>query len=141
MKGLITLLALLPLLTHAEVYRWQDANGNWHFGDQPPREQHETLDLKAPPKIGQGEQVREIQQRTLRLRESEQAKQQEQIAIEKEQQDAKAKQCRKAQAQLKRLQGRFFYRDENGNVTHPTMDKVQADQDELRQWMQQNCTL
>ena len=96
MKELITLLALLPLLANAEVYRWQDADGNWHFGDQPPQEQHETVDIKAPPKIGQGERVREINQRTLRLRESEQA--------------------------------------------HPTMDKVKADQDEVRQWIQQHCT-
>lgn len=73
---------MLPLLASAEVYRWQDADGNWHFGDQPPQEQHEKLDIKAPPKIGQGERVREINQRTLRLRESEQARAQEQAARE-----------------------------------------------------------
>lgn len=140
MKGIITLLALLPLLASAEVYRWQDAEGNWHFGDQPPQEQHEKMDIKAPPKIGQGERVREINQRTLRLRESEKAKQQEQLASEKKQQDAQAKKCRDARAKLKRLQGRFVYRDDDGNVTHPTMDKVKADQDEVRQWIQQHCT-
>jgi len=140
MKGLITLLALLPLLASAEVYRWQDADGNWHFGDQPPQEQHEKLDIKAPPKIGQGERVREINQRTLRLRESEQARAQEQAAREQKQQDAQDKKCRNARAKLKRLQGRFVYRDDDGNVTHPTMDKVKADQDDVRQWIQQHCT-
>lgn len=140
MKGIITLLALLPLLASAEVYRWQDADGNWHFGDQPPQVQHETMDLKAPPKIGQGERVREIHQRTLRLRQSVQAEQKEQAALEKKQQDTIARQCKKARARLKRLQGRFVYRDDDGNVTHPTLDKVKADQDEVRQWIQQNCT-
>ena len=140
MKELITLLALLPLLANAEVYRWQDADGNWHFGDQPPQEQHETVDIKAPPKIGQGERVREINQRTLRLRESEQAREQEKAARVQKQQDAKDKKCRDSKAKLKRLQGRFVYRDEDGNVTHPTMDKVKADQDEVRQWIQQHCT-
>jgi Domain of unknown function (DUF4124) len=140
MKGIITLLALMPLLASAEVYRWQDAEGNWHFGDQQPQEQHEKMDIKAPPKIGQGERVREINQRTLRLRESEKAKQQEQLASEKKLQDAQAQKCREAREKLKRLQGRFVYRDDEGNVTHPTMDKVKADQDEVRQWIQQNCT-
>ena len=141
MKGIITLLALLPLLASAEVYRWQDAEGNWHFGDQPPQEQHEKMDIKAPPKIGQGERVREINQRALRLRQSEQANQQEQASREQKQQDAMAKQCQQAEARLKRLQGRFVYRDEDGNVTHPTLDKVEADKQEVRQWIQKNCSL
>lgn len=140
MKGIITLLALLPLLAGAEVYRWQDAEGNWHFGDQPPQEQHEKMDIKAPPKLGQGERVREINQRTQRLRESEQARQQEQATREKKKQDAQARKCREARTELKRLQGRFVYRDDDGNVTHPTMDKVKADQDKVRQWIQQHCT-
>ena len=50
MKGIMTLLLVLPLIANAEVYRWQDAEGNWHFGDQPPQEQHEKMDIKAPPK-------------------------------------------------------------------------------------------
>ncbi|MBD3645601.1 MAG: DUF4124 domain-containing protein [Alcanivorax sp.] len=140
MKGLIALLALLPLLASAEVYRWQDAEGNWHFGDQPPQEQHEKIDIKAPPKLGQGERVREINQRTLRLRESEESRRQEQADRERKEQDAQARKCREARARLKRLQGRFVYRDDEGNITHPTMDKVRADQDEVRQWMQKNCS-
>lgn len=140
MKGIIALLALLPLLASAEVYRWQDAEGNWHFGDQPPQVQHEKMDIKAPPKLGQGERVREINQRTLRLRESEKARQQEQAAREKKEQDTQARKCRDAREKLKRLHGRFVYRDDEGNITHPTMDKVRADQDEVRQWIQQHCT-
>lgn len=140
MKGLITLLALMPLLASAEVYRWQDAEGNWHFGDQPPQEQHEKMDIKAPPKIGQGERVREINQRTLRLRQSEKTQNQEQAAELEKQQAALAKQCREAKERLKRLHGRFAYQDEDGTVTHPTLDQVEADKQEVRQWIQQNCS-
>lgn len=140
MKGLITLLALLPLLAGAEVYRWQDAGGNWHFGDQPPQEQHEQMEIKAPSKIGQDERVKEIHQRALRLRQSEQVEKEEQAALEEKQQNTVARQCEEARERLKRLQGRFVYRDDDGNVTHPTVDKVKADQDEIRQWIQQHCT-
>ena len=139
MKGLITILVLLPLLANAEVYRWQDAEGNWHFGDQPPQEQHEKMDIKAPPKIGQGEQVREINQRALRLRQSEKAEKDEQAAQQQKQQDAMARQCREAEARLKRLHGRFVYQDDDGTVTHPTLDQVEIDKQEIRQWIQQNC--
>lgn len=35
MKTLCLILALLPLLASAEVYKWTDENGNVHFGDRP----------------------------------------------------------------------------------------------------------
>lgn len=35
MKILCLILALLPLLASAEVYKWTDENGNVHFGDRP----------------------------------------------------------------------------------------------------------
>lgn len=31
-----SILCLLPLLAHAGVYTWTDANGQTHFGDRPP---------------------------------------------------------------------------------------------------------
>lgn len=139
MKGIMTLLLVLPLLANAEVYRWQDAEGNWHFGDQPPQEQHEKMEIKAPPKIGQGDRVREINERALRLRQSEKAEQREQASEQREQQDAIARQCKEARAKLKRLHGRFVYQDEDGKVTHPTLDQVEKDKEEVRQWIQRNC--
>ena len=139
MKGIMVLLTLLPLLASAEIYRWKDANGNWQFGDQPPPEQHEKLDIQGPDKIGQGEGVKDIHQRTLRLRQSEQAKKEAQEAVAQKQRTALTKQCQEARKRLERLQGRFAYRDEDGNITHPTMDQVEADQEEVRQWIQQHC--
>lgn len=34
--SLLILLLLPPLLSAAEVYRWRDAQGVWHYGDQAP---------------------------------------------------------------------------------------------------------
>lgn len=39
-KGIFTLLALLTAVVTtapAEIYKWTDAQGNVHFGDQPPK--------------------------------------------------------------------------------------------------------
>ncbi|MED5389142.1 MAG: DUF4124 domain-containing protein [Pseudomonadota bacterium] len=139
MKGLILLLASLSLAVSADVYRWQDADGTWHFGDKAPQTDHEKMEIQAPEKLGQDDRVREIQQRTLRLLESENTRRQEQAARERKQQDAQDRKCQEARHRLKRLQGRFVYRDGDGNVTHPTMDKVKADQDDVRQWLQRHC--
>ena len=35
MKGIMTLLLVLPLIANAEVYRWEDREGNRHIGDEP----------------------------------------------------------------------------------------------------------
>ena len=45
------ILSLTVMSASAEIYRWKDANGNWQFGDKAPKEQHDTLDVKAPPKL------------------------------------------------------------------------------------------
>ncbi len=51
--GLALLLAaLLPLPTGAEIYKYQDSEGNWHFSDTPPENETleaETLKGTAPP--------------------------------------------------------------------------------------------
>ena len=34
--GLVLLLAILALPAAAEIYKWTDAQGKVHYGDQPP---------------------------------------------------------------------------------------------------------
>ncbi len=48
----LTLLCLLtlPLLAHAGVYKWVDANGQTHFGDRPPAQAASSeVEVNAAP--------------------------------------------------------------------------------------------
>ena len=54
MKTFCTCIALLLALpAHAEVYKWTDANGKVHYGDQPPvSSKTRTLDVKPSQPSG-----------------------------------------------------------------------------------------
>ncbi len=46
-KFLLALIATLPLICSAEIYKWTDENGRVHFGDNPKdKDQAEQLSLK-----------------------------------------------------------------------------------------------
>ena len=48
MKALLILLLLIPTLSHAEVFKWTDENGNVHFGDSPAETvQAEKVELEV----------------------------------------------------------------------------------------------
>lgn len=47
--GLGLLLATVSPLSLAQIYKYQDANGKWHFTDSPPRDQETTqVDTRKP---------------------------------------------------------------------------------------------
>lgn len=50
--ALLAITLCLPLHA-AKVYKWQDADGAWHFSEKPPVEQQaEIIKLKQTPKVG-----------------------------------------------------------------------------------------
>ncbi|SMC22123.1 protein of unknown function [Andreprevotia lacus DSM 23236] len=54
MKPILAVLLLcLAGLASAEVYKWKDADGNWHYSDQPPpgadKNKAKVLDIKDQP--------------------------------------------------------------------------------------------
>ncbi|MGB2248979.1 MAG: DUF4124 domain-containing protein [Alcanivorax sediminis] len=136
---MLAMALLVPLVATAEVYRWKDENGNWQFGDRAPDSGHETLDLKPAAKIGQGDSVHDIHQRTLRLRESEQADKAEQQARQAQQQKAVAEACKKAKDRLRRLNRPFVYVDEDGTRRDASADQVRADIAKTQKWIDENC--
>ena len=49
MKILLILLLFLSTLVNAEVYQWQDTNGEKHFSDRPTAPDAEKITSKPPP--------------------------------------------------------------------------------------------
>ncbi len=130
---------LIPLIATAEVYRWKDEHGNWQFGDRAPENDHESVELKSAPRIGQGDAVHDIHQRTLRLRESEQAQHAEQQAQNAERQKAIGQACDKARERMKRLNRPFVYVDDDGSRRDASAEQVREDIAKTQEWIDDNC--
>ena len=47
MRLILILLTALSFPAFAEVYKWTDAQGNVHFGTQPPPGQQEEVKIRA----------------------------------------------------------------------------------------------
>lgn len=65
-------LLLFSFAAHAQVYKWTDADGQVHYGNQPPAESQstETLDIQSQPTPAGGvDNVRSMQRGAKELRE------------------------------------------------------------------------
>jgi Domain of unknown function (DUF4124) len=74
MRPFIQLVAMLFIsaLVQAQVYKWTDADGQVHYGNQPPAESQstETLDIQSQPTPAGGvDNVRSMQRGAKELRE------------------------------------------------------------------------
>lgn len=139
----LLLIFLLPSLVIAELYRWTDENGQVHFSDRAQQSDSEQIELKAPPLIGQGDEVRQRNERWQRLKSAEQQKADEEAQKQKEKEAQQAPQralCEKARKKLEILSGRVIYVDENGVGRDVSLEQVAADQKRIREWIAANCS-
>lgn len=51
-RFLLALIAILPLICSAEIYKWTDENGRVHFGDKP-KDRAEQLSIKTAASTSQ----------------------------------------------------------------------------------------
>ena len=134
---------LTPLIASAEIYRWKDEHGNWQFGDRAPDSQHDTVDVQAPAKLGQDENVQQIHQRLQRLHESEQARQEQQQEQARREEEARRKHlaplCQQARERMRILNRPFVYVDEQGNQRDSLPEEAEADKVKTQQWIDEHC--
>ncbi len=142
----VILLSLAAMSASAEIYRWKDANGNWQFGDKAPQNQpnsqHETIDVKPPPMIGQDE-AQDIHARTQRLLESQQAQARHKAQVEEKKREEHrkrfSKRCEEAEERLERMNRPFVYVDEDGTRRDASAAEVIADQRKTQKWIEEHC--
>lgn len=140
-SALIVLLVALPAA--AELYRWTDENGKVHFSDRPVSDDAEELEVKAPPKLGQGNTVREVNERLDRLRTSEA----EREAKEREQEEklqAKLKKQRAACARQKDRLNSFrnyvmYTLEDDGSRRYYENEEKKQKIAEISKWIAENC--
>lgn len=87
------------------AYRWVDAQGGVHYGDQPPSGAvTESVQPPLPP--GAGEEQKELREisRQRSIQEAEKVKQQEQVREQKQREATRKAVCTDSQAQRERLE-------------------------------------
>ena len=141
-RWLSLLLLLAPLLASAELYRWVDAEGRVHFGDRQPDDgtgDAEQVQVEPPKPIGQGNDLKQINERLEALREKDRERQKAQQQEAAKQEQARKKKCQEQRKRYNRLKGNFVYEKEDGTVYQVSRDQAERDRAELREWLAKHC--
>lgn len=128
-----------------EMYRWVDAEGKVHFGDRPPTgtQAQDISGELAPINSADGNvagsntaQSQPAGSRQARLEREYQSRQRQQ-QLERQQRLAKA--CREAQKQLRIIQGRVAFIDDNGREMVITERERQQRAQQLQREIARTC--
>ncbi|MBU1666029.1 MAG: DUF4124 domain-containing protein [Gammaproteobacteria bacterium] len=146
--GVILLLAMLATPAGAEIYKWSDAQGVIHYGDQPPSS---TTPTPFNPKTSEAAEARAAEARrqaadqAARKRlEQEKAREaaSKQLAASEEEARRKAENCQRARANLEMLQRanmRLTTVDSQGRTRDLDAAARQAEIERANQTISENC--
>jgi hypothetical protein len=143
-KNYLAAILLFPLLAHAGVYKWTDANGQVHFGDRPPAEkpaEEVTINTAPPGKdAAANERIRKMNEFLDQRQAEREVRQAEEAKIERqaEMQDAR---CRKLRAQLKHMASvsTFYNLNEDGERVFVSEEDNTRIRERFSQRVKQAC--
>ena len=141
MRNLLLFALLLPfaLPSHAEIYRWTDAQGRVHFGERP---QQGAQRVEVDPQIiERDEQVREREANMQRLQE---VRSEERAIEQKQQAEQLAKQkeyCDRLNNELARYDKRIYWYEEDstGKKVEVSPKRVQEQKMQLQALKRERC--
>ena len=140
MRRLICIaLLLLPALSFGEIYRWTDANGQVHFGEQPAPGA-ERVEVK-PQVVERDAATRESEERLRKLFD---ARDQEADAAAQKQAAKNAKrneECNKLSQAMADLNqgGVFFSQDAKGERTYYSDKQIEEARSKIASQLSTNC--
>jgi hypothetical protein len=131
----------------AGVYKWVDENGKVNFGDRPPLEGAETVNIHASPDQGGGTNAasaaerRERQRRLLDAYDTERTQKKARAEKEKHDKQVLEQKCQRARESLRNMQtATYLYdKDEKGNRRIYTDADRKKATDALQKKIKQFC--
>jgi hypothetical protein len=115
-KLILGFFVILSLSAHAEVYRWTDANGKIHFGDQKPKTTAENITEKVK-KTNVDTSTSEHQKLEAMFRKENTADREYQEQQAQPNPDL-VQHCAEAKDYLNKISGRVQFLDEQGQPIH-----------------------
>lgn len=140
-----------PVVVHADIFKWVDANGQVHFGDAPPKQvQASAVQLKpssspstpeAVPALTDAQIMARQQQFTSQL-EKERLQREAQLAQQKKRKDQLAYACERARNRLDHMKTVHVFYHENPNGTIRYLSDEEGDQlrKNARNVFKENCS-
>jgi hypothetical protein len=130
----------------AEIYRWTDENGQVHYGERPPDDRAQPMDIptesSSAPRLQSDETARRArQQRLLEAYEYERARKAERAALAANKASQLAVQCERLRNQWRRLNfgGPVYFQGEDGERRYLDEDQRTAEKNRLRPAYREAC--
>lgn len=140
MRHLLLIVALLPTLATAEIYRWTDEQGRVHFGQRPVAGA-ETVQVR-PQVIERDEHTREREERRQRFYDARREEQQQAAASAAAQREERASECRDLRRHLAQMpEGFRYYREgAGGERIYYSDEETDTARRQLRERIAQRCS-
>ena len=104
----------------AEIYKWEDENGKIHYGDKPPVEDAESIELRSAPKADPNRNSRqEKQRRLLKLLEDDRQVAKKKKAEAKAAKAEREEKCLKARKDLQQVRDASFLYKKSEDPRNP----------------------
>lgn len=133
-------------MTHADIYKWVDENGQVHYGDKPGDDSSEQLSVeeKSVDQLEQdnaGDNRLEYQKRLLDSYATERRQKQEEKAKQDKQQAEQKQKCERARKRLASYEnaGLLYTRDEQGERVILNDEQHQTAMEKARAAVRQHC--
>lgn len=122
LRLLAVVVLMLPVCVPAAgVYKWRDADGNIHYGDQPPPDRHaQPMDIEAAPPPDPGAtQRQDKRQRLLDSYREDRERLQQQRTTRQEEQKRRAQNCTRARKALQAARNAAFLYEKTDDPYNP----------------------
>lgn len=129
----------VPVLTGADIYRWTDAQGRVHFGEQPG--QGATQVQVKPQVVERDADTRARQERLERFndaRQQEKAQAAQNAAAQRQKQDQTCRQLRNQLAEIAK-DGQYFSQDGKGERRYYSSDEIDTARRKLNAQIASQC--
>lgn len=151
-KNTLLCILILPLLfiakSNAEIYKWVDAEGNVHYGQQRPSDANaEKLDIQQEPTTTFHSGKKDAVKPNNTAQESEKKPEEEPATEEKEKPETPAEKkqrleaCARAKKSLATMEsiGRIRSKDAEGNYTYLSQQQKEAQMKQARDLIKKYC--
>lgn len=143
---------ILPLLfiakSNAEIYKWVDAEGNVHYGQQRPSDANaEKLDIQQEPTTTFHSGKKDPVKPDASAQDGEKKPEEDETTVEKEKPETPAEKkqrleaCAKARKSLATMEsiGRIRSKDAEGNYTYLSQQQKEAQMKQARDLIKKTC--
>jgi len=137
-------LLLLPVcVSAAGIYKWRDADGRIHYGDQPPPDrQAQPMNIEAAPPPDPGAaQRQDKRQRLLDIYREDRERLQQQRTTEQQEQKRRAQNCARARKTLQATRNASFLYEKTDDPYNPRVlsdaerkARTRALQEQVQKW-------